>query len=373
MEGIEVHSMIQSAVYRPTLLVVNRKPDRIARPLAASFHIETLSRPDRTMESARALQPDLILLSVEWPDAFALCESLKAEHAARFVPVILTEIANEQQAEICLESGADDLLPIQPDPAAIVTRVRMMLRQKRRDEDHHQELREALDAERRGKEMIELIINNIIHELNTPLLHIKSSVNLLEKDDGRDRTLLLEQARQAIARLQERTNDLSELVLASKPRKLDTISVSDVINSVLRRRSRIWKNENVARLKSEVARNLPLAWSDSMALTQILLQLVDNALKFSAGTPVIIRADVEGDYLRIAVQDEGIGIRAEDLPHIWEPFWTADHSTTKRYGGIGVGLTLAKRLADSLGIVIEIDSMQGEGTTVSFVVPLAQL
>lgn len=365
--------MIQST---PTLLVVNRKPDRIARALndAHTFRIETLSRQDTAIESARTLQPDLILLSVEWPNAFALCESLKAEHAARFVPVILTEIADEQQAESCLEAGADDLLPIQPDPAAIVTRVRMMLRQKRRDEDHHQELRDALDSERRGKEMIELIINNIIHELNTPLLHIKSSVNLLEKDDGRDRALLFEQAHQAIGRLQERTNDLSELVLASKPRKLDTISVSDVINSVLRRRSRIWKNENVARLQRDVPKNLPLAWSDSTALTQILLQLVDNALKFSNGTPVIISANVEAsDHLRIGVQDFGIGIRPQDLAHMWEPFWTADHSTTKRYGGIGVGLTLAKRLADSLGVVFDVQSTLGEGTTVSFPVPLAQL
>jgi signal transduction histidine kinase len=360
----------------PTLLVLNRKPDRIARVLTETqfYQIETLTRPDAAGESLRALQPDLILLSVEWPNAFALCEALKAEHAERFVPVILTDIANEQQAERCLNSGADDLLPIQPEPAAIVTRVRLMLRQKRRDEDHHRELREALDAERRGKEMIELIINNIIHELNTPLLHIKSSVNLLEKDDGKDQALLFEQARQAITRLQERTNDLSELVLASKPRKLDAINVSDVINSVMRRRSRLWKNDNVARLQGEVARNLPLAWSDSAALTQILLQLVDNALKFSTGTPVIIRANPETrDHLRIAVQDFGVGIRAADLPHIWEPFWTADHSITKRYSGMGVGLTLAKRLADSLGVVFDVESEPGAGTTVSFPVPLAQL
>lgn len=371
---------------QPTLLVVNQRPDPITHALArlTHFQVETLHYPEHLIATARHLKPDMILLSVDWPDdddprldSFRLCAALKAEHAARFMPVILTDIATEQQADACLDCGADDLLPYGPDAAQVVARVRLMLRYKRLNEDHHRDLKQALETERTAKEMIEMIISGTMHELKTPLLHIKAAVSMLRSGDHRrDNETILEQAYQATGRLEERVNDLSELIITTRPRRLDAFVVSDMVNSVLRKRERLWTPIRPERIQFQIAR-VPFAYSDRAAVTQILLQLIDNALKFSANhQPVIVSVATDArdsDMIRIAVQDFGVGIYQSELDRIWDLFWQAESSTTRRFGGMGVGLALVKRLADSLNMAIEIESEPSSGTTVSFVIPVAHL
>jgi CheY-like chemotaxis protein len=112
-----------------------------------------------------------------------------------------------------------------------------------------------------------------------------------------------------------------------------------------------------------------------MRLKQVLLNLVDNAVKFTQHGHVTVRAGVaqdtaQGLTLRFEVADTGIGIAPEDLPRLFQPFEQLDDSTTRRHGGTGLGLAISRRLVGLMGGEIQVDSAPGCGSTFRFTVRL---
>ena len=122
--------------------------------------------------------------------------------------------------------------------------------------------------------------------------------------------------------------------------------------------------------------SLPMfAVGDSVRLTQILLNLLGNAIKFTAHGEVVLHAKAEGVTdegfeLSVAVQDTGIGMDAEALSRLFQPFSQADASTTRRYGGTGLGLSISRRLIDAMGGKVGVESQPGQGSTFHFFVRL---
>jgi len=121
----------------------------------------------------------------------------------------------------------------------------------------------------------------------------------------------------------------------------------------------------------EVEPGMPLITTDRGKLNQILINLLSNAVKFTpAGGTVVLRARRCGkDKVEVAVIDTGIGIAAADLPLIFEEFRQADGSTERSYGGVGLGLTLARRLAVLLGGTLTASSELGRGSTFTLTLP----
>lgn len=113
--------------------------------------------------------------------------------------------------------------------------------------------------------------------------------------------------------------------------------------------------------------------TDQGRLRQVLLNLLSNAIKFTARGAVRLRIERCPDdaCLRFTVQDEGIGMNAEELEHIFEEFRQVTHSSPIEYGGTGLGLTICKSLVEVMGGEIGAASLPGEGTTVWFTTPLA--
>ena len=109
---------------------------------------------------------------------------------------------------------------------------------------------------------------------------------------------------------------------------------------------------------------------DERLLRHILANLVGNAIKYStAGTPVDVELDARGDVLVIHVEDRGIGIPAEHLPHLFEPFYRARN--VGAVGGTGLGMAVVKRAVDRHGGTIEVASRAGEGTRIVVTLPEA--
>ncbi|MDH3595112.1 MAG: response regulator [Rhodospirillales bacterium] len=117
---------------------------------------------------------------------------------------------------------------------------------------------------------------------------------------------------------------------------------------------------------------------DSYRLRQILINLVDNAVKFTKRGEVVLLVtrgeDSHGEEaLRFSVQDTGIGISSEEKERLFKPFSQVDESTTRRFGGSGLGLVICKRLVENMGGQIEFESVLGKGSTFSFDLPLHKL
>jgi signal transduction histidine kinase len=115
--------------------------------------------------------------------------------------------------------------------------------------------------------------------------------------------------------------------------------------------------------------DLPLVMADVWFLHQILLNLVENAVKFTERGEIRITARVTGQGLEIAVTDTGIGIAAEALPHIFDEFWQADGGLTRRYGGAGLGLAITKKLVELHGGSLEVTSQLWSGSTFTVCLP----
>jgi signal transduction histidine kinase len=124
--------------------------------------------------------------------------------------------------------------------------------------------------------------------------------------------------------------------------------------------------------KRELARPRLAVRADPKGLQQILVSLLSNASKYTSdGGMITLGADGDGDKVRIWVRDNGIGIPKEEIQRVFEPFFQADRGTTRRYSGVGLGLTIARDLARRMAGEVTIDSEAGQGTTASVVLPAA--
>jgi signal transduction histidine kinase len=118
-----------------------------------------------------------------------------------------------------------------------------------------------------------------------------------------------------------------------------------------------------------VAPDLPLVLGDSKRITQCLMNLAGNALKFTSEGQVEIRVEGRGDLLLFAVADTGIGIPADQIKNIFEEFRQADATVSRDYGGTGLGLAITRKLVELHGGRIWAESEPGKGSTFFFSIP----
>jgi signal transduction histidine kinase/DNA-binding response OmpR family regulator len=123
-------------------------------------------------------------------------------------------------------------------------------------------------------------------------------------------------------------------------------------------------------LEKQVDESLTTVYSDQDKIRQIVLNLLSNAAKFTPAGKITLTAEQHGENLHITVSDTGIGISAEALPNIFKEFEQADATTTRKYGGTGLGLTISRNLARLLGGDLTVESEFGQGSTFTLVIPV---
>ncbi|MES0349773.1 MAG: ATP-binding protein [Desulfobacteria bacterium] len=124
------------------------------------------------------------------------------------------------------------------------------------------------------------------------------------------------------------------------------------------------------RIVTEMEENLPLVNVDAEKIGQVLKNLVDNSIKYSIAGDIVCRAFVRLDMVWISVQDQGIGMSQQDLPHIFDKFFRVEGTETADISGTGLGLSIAKYIVESHNGRIDVESQVGKGTTVSFGLPI---
>ena len=213
------------------------------------------------------------------------------------------------------------------------------------------------------------------HELRTPLTAISGFLKLLETEQlglkERHYCTIIEQSTHLLLKhiddiLAFSRLSSNQVILDNAPFPLDE-SVASVVAQM--RHSALEKG---VELFIDIAPDFELSrFGDSFRLHQIVSNLVSNALKFTdKGWVEILVYDGEGDDVCIEVRDTGIGIRPDRLADIFNPFAQGDTSTTRRFGGTGLGLPIVKNLVDLMGGDIRIESTVGEGTCIVVTLPL---
>ncbi|MGE3328394.1 MAG: ATP-binding protein [Acidimicrobiia bacterium] len=237
---------------------------------------------------------------------------------------------------------------------------------------------EARDAAIETSRMKSDFLANMSHEIRTPLNGVIGMATLLLDTplnrDQRDRVLTLRSAGEHLLVLVNDILDFSKVETGKVELEQVEFDLLPVISQVVSLYSSAGFDKGV-RLRVDTDAALPRSViGDPSRLRQILSNLVGNAVKFTEQGSVTMRVTAEGKrstIVRFEVIDTGLGISPEAQERIFEPFMQADTSTTRRFGGTGLGLPISRRLVEAMGGMLSVDSKMGKGSTFWFTIPFA--
>jgi signal transduction histidine kinase len=217
---------------------------------------------------------------------------------------------------------------------------------------------------------------NMSHELRTPLNAVLGYAELIQ--DGiygevpakmGDVLERIQQNGRHLLGLINAVLDLSKIEAGQLTLSPADYSVRELALGVISATEALAAEKQLA-LEVDVPADLPQGFGDERRITQVLMNLVSNAIKFTEAGSVCIRAKVEDGSFVVAVTDTGVGIAPGDCERIFEEFQQVDSSSTRKKGGTGLGLAIAKRIVELHGGRIWVDSTPGQGSTFAFTLPL---
>lgn len=245
---------------------------------------------------------------------------------------------------------------------------------ERRVEERTAELQKALERVSELSQLKSNFVSNISHELRTPLTHIKGYIGLLITESlgpvTEEQHHALQVSQHSASKLEALIEDLIMVSLASRGElslKQEQVDICRLANLAVKSYESRAQERGVS-VHAILDEDVPPVQGDSQKIAWALNQLVDNAVKFTPSNgrvTVQIRRESE-NLVIVSVSDTGIGIPSNRLEDIFEPFHQLDSSTTRRYGGTGLGLSLVRQIIEAHGSMLEVQSVEGHGSTFKF-------
>jgi len=312
----------------------------------------------------------LALLDIHMPtmDGFELAELMRGTERSRQVPIIFVTAASEPLPMFKgYEYGAVDVLlkPIDPE----------ILRQKANVFVQLHQQRQQLSAAVKAREDVLAIVS---HDMRTPLSVVHTTASMLLNPKY---TFTPQQIREQHERIKRNVELMNRMIgdlmdMANlRAGKLSIDPKPTVINEVLR--EAVNSHESPARdkgltLSYDAGNDVMPADADRARLMQLFQNLLGNAVKFcKAGDRISVVSRTRANHANIEISDTGPGIAAEDLPHIFDPYYSASRKHQKT--GTGLGLYISKGIVDAHGGQIRCGSEPGVGTTFNITLPLSAL
>ena len=239
----------------------------------------------------------------------------------------------------------------------------------------------ALREARREAELARLrsdFVANVSHELRTPLSSIQIFSETLKQNRATSRdkqeqyldTIASESNR--LARLVDNVLNFSRLERRAKEFDFQPVNIGEVVGAAVEA-YRFYAEQHGAMISLNVARDLPQIAADAEAISQMVINLVDNAVKYSEEEgEITVNVFHRGDNIVIQVVDRGVGINEEDMKKIFDKFYRGENVANLGTGGTGLGLTLAKAVAEAHGGDIQVRSVEGTGSRFSAILPLSR-
>ncbi|MBI4377093.1 MAG: hypothetical protein HY549_11670 [Elusimicrobia bacterium] len=226
------------------------------------------------------------------------------------------------------------------------------------------------DLERMRREFVA----NVSHELRTPLASIKAFAETLGQEgvsvcDQREFIAEIERNTDRMTRLVDDLLELSALESGNRPPQREPVSLMKVVAEVAAGLKPLADRKRIV-LRTEPFHDTPELLADRGQVKQVLVNLVENAIKFtSEGGTIRVSPVVSEESVSVLVEDNGAGIPAGDLPRIFERFYRVDKARSREMGGTGLGLAIVKHIVEGHGGSVRVDSELGRGSIFRFSLP----
>ncbi len=216
----------------------------------------------------------------------------------------------------------------------------------------------------------------IAHELRIPMTAIMGYTDLLRQgtvglvnQQQREFLSIIRANVERMAALVSYLSDLSRLTMGQLKLNPGVIAIGEALETALQNLKGQFQAKKQA-VHVHTILNTPRLYADPQRVVQVLMILLSNANKYTpAGGEIHLRVRPHGKSMRLLVSDNGCGIRPEDQPHIFEPFYRSEEPAVREQSGWGLGLSLAKGLVESMGGEIGVESQLGQGSTFWFTLP----
>lgn len=338
----------------------------------APYQLATASDGTSGLTLLQEFRPDLVFVDLKMPgiSGFEVLEKI-GEIDPTIVIVVITGFATVSSAVEAMKKGAYDFLPkpFTPDEFRLIAR---------RGIERRKLMLEAIALRKERDLLREQFASIVSHELKAPLSAIQQNIFALEfeleKGLGPEQKEKFERIKARLTDLLKMINSWLRVIAVDIDRLKEgfvPLSIAEPIANAIESLDALAARKNI-KIVSEIGQDLPAVLGDKVSLAEVFVNIIGNALKYSPdGSNVRVTARQEEQTIAISIEDSGIGIAEEDLPHIFDGFYRGKGGQTVA-GGYGIGLAVARQIVEAHNGSIEVESKVGTGTTFTVRLPIHQ-